>query len=134
MPCYAAAAFAEKPSLALEHLPAGGLACLPAGALQLRLVMFRDGPAEAEIGDERPALRYAQLPRCGVGVEDRDPADADAARARRQPERVRGEHHGIAQGLRHGLAAEAQALLRSLIAEDRDMARRFLQSRELQAG
>ena len=107
---------------------------LPAGALELRLVLLLDRPAEAKIGDQRPLRWNPQLLRRRNRVEDRNPADAKAARARRQPQRVHREHGGIAQGFRHALAAEAMALGRAFVAEHRQMARRFLEAGELEAG
>ena len=70
--------------LALQNLPACGLTALPAGALQLRLVLFLDRPAEAKVGNERPALRHPQLLCCRDRVEDRHPTDPKAAGTRRQ--------------------------------------------------
>ena len=41
--------------------------------------------AETEIGDETPVFGQIERGARRIGIEDRDPADAEAFRARRQP-------------------------------------------------
>src|SRR6478672_4153083 len=72
------------------------LSGLPAQALELRDQMLLARKAHAKIGDKRPGAwnveRLGDCPR----IEDRHPADAKAAGARGEPERMQRANGGIA--------------------------------------
>src|SRR5580658_4499381 len=110
------------------------LARLPACALQFRDQMLLPRPADAEIADERPGARNVERLGDSPRIEDRDPANAKAAGAGREPERMQRAHCRIAADLRHRARAEAVALLRRLVAEHRDLDRRVAQACELELG
>ena len=54
------------------------LPLLPALALELGNVVLRLGPAEAEIGNKAPVGGQIQRGARRLGIEDRDPADAES--------------------------------------------------------
>ncbi len=66
------------------------------------------------------------------GIEDRDPAHADALGTRGEPNCMHRGHRRIFDHFRHGAAAEAVALRRRPIGKDGEMRRRFFQSGELE--
>jgi len=55
------------------------LAALPAGALELRDEMLLTRKADTEIGDEGPGARNVERLGDRARIEDRHPADAEAA-------------------------------------------------------
>ena len=59
---------------------------LPAVAFELGIVVLFLGPAETEIGDEAPTRRQVEHGARGIGIEDRDPADAESFSARGEPQ------------------------------------------------
>src|SRR5215469_13163872 len=107
-------------------------AALPARALELGHIVLAPRIAEAEIADEAPLPRHVEERRHTGGIEDRDPAEADALRARRQPHRADRGDHGIFGHLRHGAPAEPMAARGRPVAEDGEMMRRLAQALELQ--
>ncbi len=91
----------------------------------------RPDPRPASRGRDRRRSTKSPARRGSFGrrrIKDRDPAKAQPTRPRRQPQRVHCDDRRIAQGLRHGLAPEAEPLPRRLIAEDGEMDRRFLKA------
>src|SRR5258708_6306225 len=68
------------------------------------------------------------------GIEDRNPAHADALGARREPNRMHGGDCRILDHFRHGEAAEAVTLFGRAIGEHRQVAWRLLQSGKLETG
>ena len=90
------------------------------------------GPAEAEIGDEFVIRRRSEVGGEPKGIEDRDPAEAEAARPRGEPDH--GDHRGdgIVERLRHGSGAEPVALPAAVVAEHGVLRRRRVEPRELQ--
>src|SRR6266550_5348822 len=94
---------------------------LPAMAVELWVQMLLLRPADTEIGDQRPAIGYLQYPMHGCWLQDRNPAQPQSLRARREPKGLNGRNDGILKGLGHGLTAQATARLRCLIGKDRKM-------------
>jgi len=96
--------------------------------------MFLGRHAEAEIGHQTPACRHIEHARDRDGIQDRDPAHADAIGAGGEPQRLDRSHHRVVQRFRHGLLAEAAAGVGAVVGEHREMDRRLLQPGELQSG
>ena len=90
--------------------------------------------ADAKIADERPGAWHVERLGDRLRIEDRHPADAEAAGARGEPECVQGANGRIAARLAHGARAEAMALLGRLVTEDRELDRRVVEARELEPG
>src|SRR4051812_44662105 len=73
---------------------------LPAAARELRRRGVLGRSAEAEIGDQTPALRRIERAADDLGLEDRNPAETDALGAGCQPQRVNRHHRRVRQRLR----------------------------------
>ena len=80
------------------------------------------------------AAGTSRIGRDGSGVKDRNPAQADAFGARREPDRVHGRDRRILDHLRHGVAAEAVPPRGGRIGEHREMAGRIIEAGELEPG
>src|ERR1700692_1044397 len=59
--------------LALENHPRDIEPLLPAMTVEFGIEMLLDRPADAEIGDQRPAWRHFERPMNGVGFENGNP-------------------------------------------------------------
>src|SRR3984893_17944865 len=107
---------------------------LPPALLKLgdRVVGLRI--TETEIADEFPFGWHSEPRRNRRRIEDRDPAHADALRARGEPDRVHRRHRRIVDHFRHGVAAEAVALRRRAVGKHRQMTGRLVQAGELELG
>src|SRR3954467_15818178 len=101
-------------------------ALLPAGALERRDGILLARIADAEIADEPPFGGDIERLRDTGRIENRDPPHAEPFGARRQPDRVHRGDNGIFRHLRHRAPAEAAALRRRAIGEDREMQRRLV--------
>ena len=121
----------KPPASHLRRTGCGWRRCQP-DSLELRDQMILPRKAYAEIADERPGAWNVQSFRDSYRIEDRDPADPDAASARGEPERVERADRGIAARFGHGALAEAVSLLRRFVAEHRQVDRRVSQAGELE--
>ena len=111
-----------------------GKMLLPVVAFELRIEMFFLGKPYAEIGDELPACRHIEGAADFLRLKDRNPADANALRPRREPKSMNRGNDRIIERLGHGLAAKTMACFGRMVAEDRKMDGRFPQSCEFEAG
>src|ERR1700734_1895765 len=84
---------------------------LPAMTIEFGIEMLFHRPADAEIGDQRPALWHVERPMNHFRLEDRDPANPQPLGARREPPGLTGGHDRIEQRFRHGAAAGPPAPL-----------------------
>ena len=96
--------------------------------------MFLPRKANAEVGDERPGARNIERLGDRARIEDRDPADAEAAGARGEPECVQRADRRIAARFRHGASAEAMALFGRLVTKDGKLYRRIVEASKLEPG
>src|ERR1700721_80906 len=97
------------------------LAALPADPLEFRNEMLLPRKAHAEISDKRPGGWNVERRGDRFRIEDRHPAHAQAPGARGEPECVQRADGRIAARFGHGAGAETVALLRRLVAKDREL-------------
>jgi hydrophobe/amphiphile efflux-1 (HAE1) family protein len=108
-------------------------AILPAVPLKLRIGVLFLRPADAQVGDELPGRWHIERGRHDGRFQDRHPSDTETVCARGEPQRLDGGDDGVAQRLRHGLAAQSETRVGLLIREHREMHGRCLETFELQA-
>src|SRR5258708_9314422 len=92
-------------------------------AFEFGIEVLLNGPANTEIGNQRPGLRHLEYPAQALRLEDRNPAKPQSLGTRRKPQGLDGCNDRILPRLEHGLPTEPAPSLACRIGGDGQMPR-----------